>query len=203
MPEECWGPGLTSVPEPPLPRPQDRAVINQRQKQKQTEKCNQLGKGRAGLGRGNQLSRWGCWLIEGGSGRASRNRSSSWGHGEARGSSPPPYICMYICVPMPMPLLVHGSAHRPPPTHRLLPRSSCPPLPCQLTTLAHVGFHTHSQHASICMWTQKHMNTPSWVTDICTHMLLPQTPAPSLRCTHVPWGLGESCAHMGLTSHVN
>lgn len=41
-------PELASLPEPPLPRPQDRAVINQRQKQKQTEKCNQLGKGRAG-----------------------------------------------------------------------------------------------------------------------------------------------------------
>lgn len=41
--------GLVSLPEPPLSRPQDRAMINQRQKQKQAEKCNQLGKGMAGL----------------------------------------------------------------------------------------------------------------------------------------------------------
>lgn len=38
-----------SLTEPPLSRPQDRAMINQRQKQKQAEKCNQLGKGMAKL----------------------------------------------------------------------------------------------------------------------------------------------------------
>lgn len=47
---------------PSLPA-QVRAMINHQQKQKQAEKCNQLGKGMAGQGCGNQLSRWGLQLI--------------------------------------------------------------------------------------------------------------------------------------------
>lgn len=174
----------------PEPRPQDRTVINQRQKQKQAEKCNQLGKGRARQGCDNLLSRWDHWLT--GPKRAGRGFP-----GGLQGQDPqlgPQQGQRVISSPIstysPLCTQAHAtpsprSAPCPPPSLRLLPTSSCPPFPCQLTTRAHTGVQTLLTHAH---GTCKHLYAPSWITDRGPHVLCPRTSTVSPRCAHVLGG---------------
>lgn len=162
--QACLGPGwleLVSLTEPPLSWPQDRAMINQRQKQKQAEKCNQLGKGMARLWQSafllGPLADW----TQGGREIVQtrvpgmRLRPAETHPGQRVTSShnctqTHTYLCSCVCTPLPG----QGPSHLPTPASGLL----CPLLPahslgtsrwpCTVQTLTHLHVdlktHVHS-----------------------------------------------------------
>lgn len=71
----------------------------------------------------------------------------------------------------------------------LLPGSSCLPLSCQLTTLARTGVHTFPTRIHLYVDLQ---------TLVCIFVdnRYMRTHAPSSRCAHMFWGLGEPCTHI-------
>ena len=75
----------------------------------------------------------------------------------------------------------------------LVPLSSPPPPAHNLGTHRFPYTLPTCIHLHVDSKTHEH---PSWITDISTHILLPQTPDASPCCAHMPWGLGEPCTHL-------
>lgn len=180
----------------PLSRPQDRAVINQRQKQeKKAEKCNQLGKGRVRQGCDNLLPAGAMGrLHQKGAGRGFRGglqgQEPQLGPQQAQGVIPSPTKIYSPLCTQAQATLSPGSAPCPPPSRRLLPTCSCPPFPCQLTTLVRTGVQTLLTHAHGDLQTlvrtlvdnrQRHAHAiPANIyrlTLTCTHALGPDRPS--------------------------
>lgn len=97
---------------------------------------------------------------------------------------------MHICAHKPIPFPAQGPAHHPPPAHRLLPS---PPLPAHNLSTGRC-LQTPNTRPFACGL--KNTRTQPHGQQMCTHMLLPQTPTPLPGHAHTPWGLGKPWTHI-------